>query len=230
VVAAGRDTVPAEASPVFVEDTVGGSIWAHWEAKYIRDAYYRDGRCLGARPPDEATVDRVLASLPGEESSGASLLHLSCHARTGGSPAASHLRLSGDQPLAVDRVLRRAQFRRPDLPGGLVVLSACVSDLSMSNYDEALTLATAFAAAGAASVVGTRWLVPDARTALMMFMFHHYLTAGRSPGEALRLAQLWMLDPDRAIPPKMPRMLADEVPRKDLGDPVAWAGFIHMGR
>ena len=111
-----------------------------------------------------------------------------------------------------------------------MILSACVSDLSMRDYDEALTLVTAFAAAGAASVVGTRWSVPDARTALLMFMFHHHLASGRPPGDALRLAQLWMLDPDRTIPEEMPRMFADEVSRKDLGDPASWAGFIHMGR
>jgi hypothetical protein len=227
---AGRGLLPGQASAVFVGEPVARNIWANWEAKYIRDAYYRDGRYLGARPPDEATVDQVLGWLPSENFPGASLLHLSCHARTGRSPDASHLRLSGDQPLAVDRILRQAQFRRPGLPGGLVVLSACVSDLSMADYDEALTLATAFAAAGAASVVGTRWLVPDVRTALLMFMFHHHLTAGLPPSDALRLAQLWMLGPDRAIPVEMPAMLADEVPRKDLGNLAAWAGFIHMGR
>lgn len=230
VASAARPALPAQASPVFVDPPVGGSIWSHWEAKYIRDTYYRHGRCLGAQPPDEATVDGVLNCLPSEQSGGASLLHLSCHASSAASSAASHLRLSGDKPLAVDRILRQAQFRRPDQAGGLVVLSACVSDLSMRDYDEALTLVTAFAATGAASVVGTRWLVPDARTALLMFMFHHYLASGRPPGGALRLAQLWMLDPQRAIPDEMPRMFADEVPREDLGDPAAWAGFVHMGR
>jgi CHAT domain-containing protein len=100
----------------------------------------------------------------------------------------------------------------------------------MNDYDEALTLGTAFAATGAASVVGTRWLVPDARTALLMFMFHHHLASGHSAGDALRLAQLWMLDPDRAALPEMPKTFADEVSREDLGDPASWAGFIHMGR
>ena len=230
VAAAGRGRLPAQQSPVFVDPRIEGSRWPHWEAKYIRDTYYRHGRCLGARPPDEATVEGVLRWLPSEESVGASLLHLSCHASSAASPAESHLRLNGGQELAVDRILQQAQLRRPDLAGGLVILSACVSDLSMRDYDEALTLVTAFAAAGAASVVGTRWSVPDARTALLMFMFHHHLASGRPPGDALRLAQLWMLDPDRTIPEEMPRMFADEVSRKDLGDPASWAGFIHMGR
>jgi hypothetical protein len=228
--AAGRDRLPATVRPVFVDPGAGDSARAPWEARSIRDAYYPQGRWLGGQSPDEATAEAVLGWLPGGHSAGASLLHLSCPALSATSPARSQLRLSGDKPLAVDRILRQALLRRAGPAGGLVVLSACVSDLSMRSYDEALTLVTAFAASGAASVVGTRWLVPDVRTMLLMFMFHHYLTAGRPPGDALRLAQVWMLDPDRTIPEEMPEVLAGRVPGEDLRDPAAWAGFIHMGR
>jgi CHAT domain-containing protein len=53
--------------------------------------------------------------------------------------------------LSVATVLRRAEGRPP---GGLVVLSACSSDVTVREYDEALTLAAAFLGAGATGVLG----------------------------------------------------------------------------
>lgn len=204
------------------------------EARRIRDAFYPAGILLRAQEPARATAERVLGWLPGRAEEGASLLHLSCHATTGASPDRSCLRLVEDT-LGVDRILRRAHGRPADARSGLVVLAACVSDLSPRDYDEALTLATAFLTAGAVSVIGSRWQVPDLRTTMLMFMFHHYLAAGAAAADALRRAQIWMLDGNREIPGNMPGVLADEVrgqgggPRLILDDVVAWAAFTHQG-
>jgi CHAT domain-containing protein len=117
------------------------------------------------------------------------------------------------------------------VPGGLVCLAACESDRASQHYDEALTLATAFLAAGAATVVGTRWEVPEGLTALLMFMFHHFMAeAGESPRDALRRAQLWMLDPRRAAPAGMPAHLAADADRANLAELTAWAAVTHQGR
>ena len=190
-----------------------------------------------SRDPPRATPARILGALPGHAgATAAALIHLSCHARTAASPEHSALQLCGDeappgkQALEVDRILRQGAGRPSAASGGLVVLAACVSDLAASDYDEALTLASAFLTAGALTVVGTRWPVPDVRTAIMMFMFHHYLNAGCPPAAALGRAQVWMLTGGQDIPRAMPPMLADEVPRSDLRALVAWAGFTHQGQ
>ncbi|MFD9069352.1 CHAT domain-containing protein, partial [Streptomyces lasiicapitis] len=91
--------------------------------------------------------------------------------------------------------------------------------------------ATAFLVAGARSVVGTLWPVPDDATSVLMFMAHHYLRAeGEPPARALRRAQSWMLDPDRVLPPALPVSLAHRARRIDPDDLSAWAGFTHLGQ
>jgi CHAT domain-containing protein len=111
-----------------------------------------------------------------------------------------------------------------------------------ADYDEALTLATAFLSAGVGGVVAARWRVSERTTALLMAAFHHYLNAGAEPAVALRDAQLWMLDPGRDIPRHWPRALREQAgPAADPDDPddpdepglvnpAAWAGFAYQGR
>ena len=226
---AGRTFLPVGADAVIVADPVSDSVWPTLEARYIRSAYYPGSLYLGSRAPCLATPARVLEQMPGRDTPGAPMLHLSCHAMAASSPEHSYLRLAGDQPLRVRSILDRAQGRRSDAPGGLVILSACMSDLTTRDYDEALTLATSLLAAGAVGVVGSRWPIGDARTALLMFVFHDYLLKGKSPAAALRSTQLWMLNPDRVIPLRMPEGLAQEVPLHDLADESIWGAFAYQG-
>jgi CHAT domain-containing protein len=94
-----------------------------------------------------------------------------------------------------------------------------------------MTVATAFLAAGAAGVVGSRWDVSGRLTPPFMFMFHHYLVAeGMPPADALRAAQLWMLDPGRALPEGFPPVFAGDIRGQDLTDVAVWAAFGHHGR
>lgn len=114
--------------------------------------------------------------------------------------------------------------------GPLVVLSACQTDLSKGDHDEALTLTTAFAAAGARDVVGSRWLAQDSGSALLMAVFHHHLVVdGLSPVDALRAAQLWMLDPHRENPGSLQGDLLREMGRPGLERTALWGAFIHQG-
>ncbi|MGW3406244.1 CHAT domain-containing protein, partial [Streptomyces zhihengii] len=119
-----------------------------------------------------------------------------------------------------------------DRYGGLelVVLAACRTNVSGHGFDEAYSLATAFLVAGARSVVGSMWPVPDEATSLLMYMVHHFSAReGMPPGQALRGAQLWMLDPGREAPPGMPADMVARVRRIDADDLVGWAGFTHLG-
>lgn len=178
--------------------------------------------------PRQAVVRRLL---PHKEGPGASLLHLSCHAVRTDPPLDSYLVLAGNTKLYVRDILRQAAQRPPDAGGGLVVLAACASDLTETSQDEALTLATAFLAGGAAGAVGTRWPVADLPTALFMIMFHHYLNAGYpAPARALRAAQLWMLDPDRRLPEWVTGLLAGTERRAQLETMSSWAAFTYQGR
>lgn len=80
-------------------------------------------------------------------------------------------------------------------------------------------------------MLSTLWAVPDGTTSVLMFMVHHYLrTQGLAPWDALRRAQLWLLDPGREIPDTMPRALRGEVEAVDIPDVRAWAGFVHGGQ
>jgi hypothetical protein len=65
-------------------------------------------------------------------------------------------------------------------------------------------------------------------TACLMVRFHLYRAGGLDDRDALRAAQLWMLDPDRAVPPAVAALL----PRDPavLAEPSSWAPFAHHGR
>ncbi|KIX77115.1 hypothetical protein SF12_15410, partial [Streptomyces sp. MBRL 601] len=118
------------------------------------------------------------------------------------------------------------------VPGrlGLVLLAACRSHVSGRGHDEAFSLATAFLVAGARSVVGSLWPVPDEATSVLMYLIHHHLRVDHMPpARALRQAQLWMLGAAPALPPDLPPELAARAARVDRRDPRNWAAFTHLG-
>jgi hypothetical protein len=173
----------------------------------------------------------VLDALPGQVSGGASMLHFGCHGRAKVPVLESSLDLGDGGELAVKQILHRARIGVRGEPGGLVVLAACLSDVTETDYDEALTLATAFLSAGSAGVIGARWAVAEDQAALFMVMLHHYLrSCPADPALALNRTQLWMLDPGRAPLPGLPKVLREEVSQAGLADPAAWAAYAYRGR
>jgi hypothetical protein len=237
--AAGREALPLTSNPVVVGDPGGSLPGALREAQAIMGSHYPAARYLGTESPgwDQSadgagTPDEVLAYMPAVGRPGASVLHLGCHGMAADSaPGRSCLLLAQDQELRVDAILRQTSGRPPNAPGGLVSLAACTSDVAAAEYDEALTPATAFLAAGAVTVVGARWLIRDSHTTLLMFMFHYFMAHHAcSPRDALRRAQRWMLDPRRIAPPEMPPELASRAGASGLAKVIAWAGFVHQGR
>ncbi len=148
----------------------------------------------------------------------------------------------GDEiAVSIRDILRQARMAAPSQPdagGGLVVLAACLTDVTESDYDEALTLASAFLAAGSSGVVAARWAISDDTTMVFMAAFHHFLNGPVSdPPRALRETQLWMLDPAREIPAAWPdplRQKASAMAASSRGTKLAgieaWAAFTYQGR
>ncbi|MFJ9820837.1 CHAT domain-containing protein [Streptomyces sp. NPDC101151] len=239
------------AAPVLIADPRQELTHAEREATALHETFYPRARLYGEfyEPPVEpaatGTPDEVLTLLAGSPS----LLHVASHGSAGVRPTVSALHLAfpdgtdllpaeeggpGAVPdlgmLTVTRLLDRPWVEAPAGPASLVVLSACETDLSTRDHDEALTLTTAFVSGGARNVVGSRWTAQDGASALMMAVFHHYLAVeGQGPADALRSAQMWMLDPDRTNPGSLSGELLREMRRPGLERLPVWAAFIHQG-
>ncbi|WNV85324.1 CHAT domain-containing protein [Umezawaea sp. Da 62-37] len=226
---ASRDRVPLGERPVLVVNPTNDLVASDGEVEYLR-RFYPDGRYLGR---SSAAVPTSGPGTPDEvrlASRFASMLHLSCHATSGAIPSRSWLRLAEGQKLTVEQILRHVNGDR-SLPGGLVVLAACHSDLTAGVHDEVLTLGAAFLVNGATGVIGSRWAVDDVFSSLLMCVFHREMNEnGLSPAEALRAAQLWAVDPERVAPPDLPEGLAKRAGDPELRRAHAWAGFTHLGR
>ncbi|MFE0582919.1 CHAT domain-containing protein [Streptomyces sp. NPDC058874] len=234
---AERPARPRTDAALIVGDPTGDLPFAGREAAAVREAYYPQAVYLGragagglTTPGGTGRPQEVLAWLRSGAGRGGTL-HLACHATVVENVRHSAALLLHGGNLAAEELTETIDG---DADGGhpdLVVLAACRSHVSGRGTNEAYTLATAFLTAGARSVVGSLWPVPDEATSLLMFMTHHYLRAeGRGPAEALRLAQRWMADPGRSLPPHAPDGLARLLPRIVPDDLSAWAGFIATGR
>ena len=244
---AGRARLPVAADPVLVADPRATLPNAEHEIDGLRTSFYRQARCYGYFVRNmwdvDGTPDELLPLLPGGTAERpATLVQLSVHGFAGGRPTVSGLLLhpprrpegDGDDPgvLTVRRLLGAPTADGAGGAGGagpLVVLSACETDLSARDHDEALTLTTAFVARGAADVIGSKWGVNDASSAVLMYVVHHFLAEGADPAQALRHTQRWALDPARTVPPGLPGPLAARIKGKPTLPVAAWAPFIHQG-
>ncbi|MCG8425241.1 MAG: CHAT domain-containing protein [Proteobacteria bacterium] len=128
----------------------------------------------------------------------------------------SGLVLAGANHLASgseDGILTALEASGLDLWGTqLVVLSACETGVgTASQGDGVYGLRRALTIAGAESLVMSLWQVDDQATRDLMTSYYRRLVAGRGRTEALRLAQLRMLE------------------TSEYGHPYYWAGFIPAG-
>ncbi|HMD94662.1 MAG TPA: CHAT domain-containing protein, partial [Trebonia sp.] len=247
-----RRTRPWPQAPVLISDSDISDYITAVGIKHLHAAHYATGAIFGyargdvpAGVPGAAAAGRadVLTALPHGAFPGSSVLHFGCHGRVRGPTLASSLRLGtspggGEESVSVRDILRQSRTGQAhELDGGLVVLASCLSDVTEGDYDEALTLAAAFLAAGSTGVVAARWSVPSAETALFMAAFHRFLNDGHGdPAHALREAQLWMLNPGREVPGSWPDYLRGEASLDgqpdgpNLTSTEAWAGFTYQGR
>ncbi|WP_328618139.1 CHAT domain-containing protein [Amycolatopsis sp. NBC_00355] len=246
---AARGPVSASAGGLVVGDPDTGDVArgldaARLEAHSVRQAFYRGARYVGRRPngtvspSGRGSADEVRRWLVDSGPGAGAMLHLACHGSfaAGLEDAKSFLLLAAADPgdpgcdeLSAEEILELL-VASPGHQVGLVVLAACNTGRSVHGYDEAYSLGTAFLAGGARSVLSTQWSIPDAQTPSLMYLFHHYCRReGLPPWQALRQAQMWMLDPGRVPPAGMPAELLAAVPHGEPAPVAAWAGFIHFG-
>ncbi|HEX4156536.1 MAG TPA: CHAT domain-containing tetratricopeptide repeat protein [Acidobacteriaceae bacterium] len=148
---------------------------------------------------------------------------------------ATHAIVSNEHPertyLALDDVQGAGRLTLDDiyalhLRARLIVLSACSTGLGKISGDGVAGLSRAFFYAGSASVLTTLWDVADRPTAVMLPRFYMALRHDETPSEALRTAQLAMLNDLRH------GRLRIETLRGSVTlppSPIYWAGFSLSG-
>ncbi|MFD3374557.1 CHAT domain-containing protein [Streptomyces sp. NPDC058697] len=236
-----RSRLPIEGGQVLVAEP-RDLYYAEDEIQALSRAYYGDARVLqgddtvtGPGLPTPAAVLRVLGAEPYGSAARAAMVHLACHGTAGTDPTRSALHLwyeEGAPPetghLTVTTLLDAPSAG--DRSGPLVVLSACETDVSEADHDEALTLTTALVHRLATDVIGSRWAVSDGVTPALMTVLHHHLNAGLAPPDALRATQRHALTPtEHRRPVTGLDMLDPFLAQQDIGELQNWAAFIHQG-
>ncbi len=144
------------------------------------------------------------------EHSNAAIVHVASHGVFGGSYGESFL-LASDGRISIDRLEAQIRARRGgDEPIDLLTLSACQT--AVGDQRAALGLAGVALKAGARSALASLWSVSDDATATLMARFYDELAvASVSKAEALRRAQLALLNDDVS------------------SHPAFWSGFLMIG-
>ncbi len=143
-------------------------------------------------------------------------LHLATHARANDRAGEfSFLAFSKTDQPGEWEPLHVSEIYNLRLAADLVVLSACETGLGQLQRGEGIiSLARAFAAAGAHSIVPTLWVVNDAKTRALMEFFYQHLRDGQPTAAALRKAKLDFLKKFRG----------------EEASPFFWSGFVLVGR
>jgi CHAT domain-containing protein len=161
------------------------------------------------------------------------IIHLATHAEyIPGKPETSYLQL-WDTQLRLEQ-LRQMGLHKP--PVELLVLSACRT--ALGDEENELGFAGLAAQAGAKTVLASLWYVSDEGTLALMTEFYGRMKQVPLKAEALRLAQLAMIEGkvrleggklitsrgSFPLPPHIAR-LGD----KDLSRPIFWSAFTLIG-
>lgn len=180
----GNGAAPESSSVLIVDaaDAVPGSPLRHAAAETSQlRAWMPHGRDLAG-----AGLSRgiVLEALPTS-----TIAHFACHGiMETEEPTASRLILTADEALRISDILEADCSKL-----SLVVLSACRSAVHGHDMaDEFTSLAVAFLAAGARTVIGTLWDVNDAAASLFSRRLFACFRNGTAPRDAVRLAQAWL--------------------------------------
>ncbi|MEZ4864566.1 MAG: CHAT domain-containing protein [Caldilineaceae bacterium] len=137
---------------------------------------------------------------------------------------ATHAKFRMDQPLLsslvlADRQLTLTEISQLQLQADLVILSGCETGHGQLRGADLLSLAGGFLSAGARSLLVSLWRVEDRMAAQLMTTFYQALLAGASRADALRTAQLALL---QQAEPQQPESSV-------YRHPAYWAPFTLIG-
>jgi CHAT domain-containing protein/acetyl esterase/lipase/tetratricopeptide (TPR) repeat protein len=138
--------------------------------------------------------------------------------RCGLALAGANVRRPAIEASGLDGILSGMEVLQADLRGtDLVVLSACdTASGRIQLGQDVASLREAFQLAGAHSVLATLWPIPDRVTAQLMARLFESLVETRDKAQALRAAQIHMI-----------QSLRD---RSHAANPALWAAFVLTGR
>jgi CHAT domain-containing protein len=138
------------------------------------------------------------------------ILHLATHASFNGRSDRAFIVADGEAILLSElRQLLGSNYARGELIS-LIILSAC--ETALGDDQASMGLAGSAVQAGAESAVASLWQVDDAGTLELMRNFYSFYTQGQGKAEAMRNAQLALIDSDGP-----------------LSDPGIWAAFTLLG-
>jgi CHAT domain-containing protein len=124
-----------------------------------------------------------------------SVIHLALHGYSDPEfPDRSALVFAPQPSSTDDGLLQVREIRGLPLKASLVTLSACDTGVGPVGEEGVANIVNAFIEAGAQSVVATLWKLEDHATSQLMISFYGHLARGEGKAEALRKAQLEMLN------------------------------------
>lgn len=150
-----------------------------------------------------------------EKASRARILHLATHGQANDRAGDYCFLVFADQKdSAENEILYARDIYNLRLNADLVTLSACETGIGeLQSGEGVISLARAFAYAGAKSIVTSLWSVSDAKTKDLMLDFYRNLRLGMLKDDALRQAKLDFLKRNRG----------------QAAHPFYWAGFVGIG-
>ena len=163
------------------------------------------------------------------------IIHLATHSEfRSGAPDNSYIQFS-DRPLGLDRF---ATLNLGDPPVDLLVLSSC--ETALGDKDAELGFAGLAIQTGAKSVLASLWPINDTGTVALMSEFYQDLKKTPNTAEALKQAQIAMLEGKVSfvadqlrgsevsitLPPALTNL---NIEQQDLAHPFFWAGFTMIG-
>jgi CHAT domain-containing protein len=123
------------------------------------------------------------------------VIHLALHGYADPEfPDRSALVFAPEEPAKDDGLLQVREIRSLRLDANLVTLSACDTGVGPVGEEGVANIVNAFIEAGAQSVVSTLWELEDHATAHLMTVFYQHLGRHEEKAEALRQAQVEMLN------------------------------------
>ena len=138
------------------------------------------------------------------------VIHLALHGHADSEfPDRSALVFAPQQQPTDDGLLQVREIRNLQLNANLVTLSACDTGVGPVGEEGVANIVNAFIAAGAQSVVSSLWDLEDHATTHLMMTFYDHLGRHEGKAQALRQAQLEMLNSG--------------------SPPYYWAGFVLDG-